>query len=199
MRSSAQSWKRDQSGQPLARLAREQGFTVENQVNLQCRSQISSLSPVFPGEVYDIRLRPEGSLRPGGGHFRPPWGDGNLGLRQAARGIEHIQGGGSGNLLGLRQRVDPSLLPAPAGMAPLLFRFGLKFGQSPMVATHGRSLSGLCRLRTWIGHNVILKPANFFADAQVLWHPSRLLPPLCLRPLCLRPGWWTGSTHNATS
>ena len=151
---------------------------MSNAHDLLYRLRISSLSSVFPGEVYDIRLRP------GGGDFRPPWGCGDLGLRQVG-----------GNLLGLRQWVGSlSLLPAPAGVVPLLFRFGsgLRFGWSPMVVTHGRFLSGLCRLQTWISCNVILKPANFFADACVLRHPNRLLP-----LLCLWTRWSTNSTHCA--
>src|SRR6266702_4463070 len=141
---------------------------MSNAHNLPYRSRISLLSSVFPGEVYDIRLHL------GGGDFRPPRGGGDLRLRQ-----------GVGSL---------SLLPAPAGVAPLLFRFrsGLRFGWSPMVATHGRFLSGLCRLRTWISRNVVLKPANFFADACVLRHPNRLLP-----LLRLWTRWSTNSTHRA--
>ena len=160
---------------------------MSNAHDLPYRSRISSLSSVFPGEVYDIRLRPRG------GDFRPPRGGGDLGLRQGAGGLGLRQVGG--NLLGLRQRVGSlSLLPALAGVAPLLFRFGsgLRFGWSPMVATHGRFLSGLCRLRTWISRNVVLKPANFFADACVLRHPNRLLP-----LLRLRTRWSTNSTHRA--
>ncbi len=112
---------------------------MSNTHNLLYRLRISLLSSVFPGEVYDI------GLHPGGGDFRPPQGGGDLGLCQGARDLGLCQVGG--NLLGLHQQVGSlSLLLALVGVVPLLFRFGsgLRFGWSPMVATHGRFLSGLC-------------------------------------------------------
>ncbi len=145
------------------------------------------MSSVFPSEVYDIRLHL------GGGDFRPPQGGGDLGLHQGAGDLGLRQVGG--NLLRLRQQVGSlSLLLAPAGVVPLLFRFGsgLRFGWSSMVATHGRFLLGLCQVWTWISHNVVLKPANFFADACILRHPNRLLP-----LLRLWTRWSMNSTHRA--
>src|SRR6266404_3201211 len=81
---------------------------------------------VFPSEVYDIRLHL-------GGDFRPPHGGGNLRLHQGASSLRLCLGGGGKNflsLLGLHGSL--SLLPALAGVAPLLFRFGSRFEESPM-------------------------------------------------------------------
>src|SRR6267378_4059017 len=68
---------------------------------------------VFPSEVYDIR---------------PPHGGGNLRLHQGASSLRLCLGDGGKNflsLLGLHRLL--SLLPALAGVAPLLFRFGSRF------------------------------------------------------------------------
>ena len=111
------------------------GQLVSMYITYRPDSRNPSLSSVFLGEVYDLRLHP------GGGNFRPPLGGVHLGLR--------------GSL---------TVLPALA-VTPLYFGdLDLSTGWSPMVAHHSRLLSGSRRVWIRVICNVKLKGTNFCAE-----------------------------------